>query len=380
MRGWESFRASPGHQLMPVKKIKLSMNCSSLISFFHCRYLDSFHRAGLLLARDFTHLDNDALVSLGITATGHRKRILRLVSYIQRTEGQRANQKADLPRDRCQSVSNISSSERGPSTASLCQPTGPVNFEAFRNSSAPNLAAMLTNSDSSRPVVKPVPKPRTVFNRRRTAPIHFCPTPDPAPLPPRRLSQESICFTVLEGLTSGDTATDDRLTSDLNEKSTMSSRRPSQAERRRPSRSLSLSDAGGLLPPVPPRLNCGVPPSMFQGSPPSSSSSSPVRTEQNQTPLVTSSPGRLDNSRFAGSSPSGSPRGDGIEMVSNEIYWGTLPGSTAPCGGRSYCSQQSAPLTPPRRTPDRNPERNRYVTLMDLFRLDFRPVHTKKFV
>uniref|UniRef100_A0A8C4DMR9 ArfGAP with RhoGAP domain, ankyrin repeat and PH domain 3 n=1 Tax=Dicentrarchus labrax TaxID=13489 RepID=A0A8C4DMR9_DICLA len=241
------------------------------------RYLDTFRRGGLLLARDFTHLDHDALVSLGITATGHRKRILRLVSHIQRTEAQRANQKADLPRDRCQSVTNFSSSD-----------------------SAPNLAAMLTNSDNSRPVVKPVPKPRTVFNRRRTAPIHFCPTPDPAPPLPRRLSQESICFTVLEGLTSGDMPTpNDRLTSDLTDKSL--SRRSSQAERRRPSRSLSMSDAGGTLPPVPPRLKRGIPPAMFQGSPPSSSSSSPVRTEQNQTSPLTSSPGSLDDSRLSGS-------------------------------------------------------------------------------
>ncbi|XP_035525779.1 arf-GAP with Rho-GAP domain, ANK repeat and PH domain-containing protein 3, partial [Morone saxatilis] len=326
------------------------------------RYLDTFRRGGLLLARDFTHLDHDALVSLGITATGHRKRILRLVSHIQRTEALRANQKADLPRDRCQSVTNFSSSERGHSAASLQQVTGPPNFEVFRNSSAPNLAAMLTNSDNSRPVVKPVPKPRTVFNRRRTAPIHFCPTLDPAPPLPRRLSQESICFTVLEGLTSGDMPTpDDRLTSDLTDKSP--SRRSSQAERRRPSRSLSMSDAGGTLPPVPPRLKRGVPPAMFQGSPPSSSSSSPVRTEQNQTSPLTSSPGSLDNSRLSGSPLSGSPRGGGMEMVSNEIYWGTSPGSTAPIGGRSYCSQQSAPPTPARQTLDRNPERNSGSTL-----------------
>ncbi|XP_038555312.1 arf-GAP with Rho-GAP domain, ANK repeat and PH domain-containing protein 3 [Micropterus salmoides] len=328
-----------------------------LIAIHLERYLDSFRQAGLLLARDFTHLDHDALVSLGITATGHRKRILRLVSHIQRIEGQRANQKADPPRGRCQSVTDISSSKRGHGAA-LPRQSGPVNFEASRNSSAPDLAAMLTNSDSSRPVVKPVPKPRTVFNRRRTAPIHFCPTPDPAPPLPRRLSQESICFTVLEGLTSGDTPTPDyRLTSDPNDKSTTPSRRASQTERRRPSRSLSLSDAGGVLPPVPPRLNRGVPPAMFQGSPPSSSSSSPVRTE------LTSIPGGLDNSRLPGFSPSGSPGGGGMEMVSNEIYWGTLPGSTVPIGGRSYCSQQSAPPTPPRQTPDRNPERNSGSTL-----------------
>ncbi|XP_044219099.1 arf-GAP with Rho-GAP domain, ANK repeat and PH domain-containing protein 3 isoform X1 [Thunnus albacares] len=352
--------------LVVMASLDGSTPVETLLAAIHLeRYLDTFRRASLLLARDFTHLDHDALVSLGITATGHRKRILRLVSYIQRTEGQRANQKAttDPPRDRCQSVTDIPLSKRGHSAASVSSSTGPVHFEALRNSSAPNLAAMLTNSESNRTVMKPVPKPRTVFNRRRTAPVHFCPTPDPAPPPPRRLSQESICFTVIEGLNSVDTPTPaNRLTSDLNEKS--AHRRASQ-ERPRPSRSLSLSDTG-LLPPVPPRLNRGVSSATFQGSPPSSSSSSPVRTDQNQTLPVsslTSSPSSLDNRRFSGSSPSGSPRGGGMEMVSNEIYWGTLPGSTAPSGGRSYCSQQSAPPTPPRQTPHRNLERNSGSTL-----------------
>ncbi|XP_035505352.2 arf-GAP with Rho-GAP domain, ANK repeat and PH domain-containing protein 3 isoform X2 [Scophthalmus maximus] len=324
----------------------------TLLSVIHLeRYLDTFRRAALLLARDFTHLDHDALVSLGVTATGHRKRILRLVSHVQRTEVQRANQKVatDLPRDRCQSVSDVSSSERGRGAAVLRGTTGPVHFEAFRNSSTPNLAAMLTNSESSssKAAVKPVPKPRTVFNRRRTAPIHYCSVPDPAPPPPRRLSQESICFTLLEGSTSGDTPIPGNAsTSDLTP-----SRRQGPVERTRPSRSSSLSDPGGLLPPVPPRLNHAAPPSMFQESPPSSSSSSsPLRTEQSQT----SCPMSMDSSRLSGSSPSSSPRGGGIQMVSNEIYWGTSPGSTAPSGGASYSSQQPAPPTPPRKTPERN--------------------------
>ncbi|KAK5864290.1 hypothetical protein PBY51_015543 [Eleginops maclovinus] len=290
----------------------------TLLTAIHLeRYLDTFRRAGLLLASDFTHLDSDALVSLGVTATGHRKRILRLATHIQRTENQRANQRAALPR--CQSVTGR------PSVG---------NFEAFRNSSAPDLGDLLTNCEGSRPALKPVPKPRTVFNRRRTAPIRFCPVADPTPSPPRRLSQESICFTLSEGRTPEEVPGD----------------RPSR--RRRPSRSRSLSDTGGSLPPVPPRLNRGTPP-VIQGSPPSSS---PVRMEQ------TSYPGSLDSSR-SGSSPCGSPRGGMMEMVSNEIYWGASPGSTAPGGGRGYCSEQSVPPTPPRLTPDRKTERNSGSTL-----------------
>uniref|UniRef100_G3PVE3 ArfGAP with RhoGAP domain, ankyrin repeat and PH domain 3 n=1 Tax=Gasterosteus aculeatus TaxID=69293 RepID=G3PVE3_GASAC len=195
-----------------------------LFLFFDSRYLDTFHGAGLLSARDFTHLDNDAFVSLGITATGHRKRILRLVRHLQRMESQRANQKANPPRDRCQSVSDVSSSQRAH--------------------------------------VKPVPKPRTVFNRRRTAPVHFCATTDAPP--------------------------------------------PSTAGSPPP------SSRGPHPHPHPPHLHLQL-------------SESP-----------------------------GSPRGGGMEMVSNEIYWGTSPGSTAPVAGRSYYGQQSAPPTPPRQTPERN--------------------------
>ncbi|KAG7218133.1 hypothetical protein INR49_020584 [Caranx melampygus] len=135
--------------LVVMASLDGSTPVETLLSAIHLeRYLNTFCGAGLLSARDFTHLDHEALVSLGITATGHRKRILRLVSHIQRTEAQRANQKVDTdsPRDRCHSVRD------GRST---------VDFEAFRNSSAPNLAAMLAESEStsSRTVVKPVPNP-----------------------------------------------------------------------------------------------------------------------------------------------------------------------------------------------------------------------------
>ncbi|XP_029020464.1 arf-GAP with Rho-GAP domain, ANK repeat and PH domain-containing protein 3 isoform X2 [Betta splendens] len=325
----------------------------TLLSVIHLeRYLDTFHQAGLLLARDFTHLDHDALVSLGITATGHRKRILRLVSHVQWTEAQRANQKAAFPRDRCQSVTEVCSSDQGRHAVLVHQSTGPVGFEAFRKGSAPNLDTMLTNSESisSRAVLKPVPKPRTVFNRRRTAPIHFCPTPDPAPPPLRRLSQESICFPVLEALTYGDMP-DNRCTT---------SQRPSRADRMRPSRSLSLSDTGALLPLVPPRQNRGALSFSFSGSQaPPMSFSSPVWMDQNQT-----SPDNFEESKLPGSSPSSSPIGNGgIEMVSNEIYWGSTLRSTALSGDRSYSSQQSLPPTPPRQIPDRDPERNSGSTL-----------------
>uniref|UniRef100_A0AAY4DCW4 ArfGAP with RhoGAP domain, ankyrin repeat and PH domain 3 n=1 Tax=Denticeps clupeoides TaxID=299321 RepID=A0AAY4DCW4_9TELE len=40
------------------------------------KYLDRFRQAGIHQAQDFCHLDNEALTAVGVTATGHRKRIL----------------------------------------------------------------------------------------------------------------------------------------------------------------------------------------------------------------------------------------------------------------------------------------------------------------
>lgn len=258
------------------------------------------------MARDLTHLDHDVLVSLGVTATGHRKRILRLVSHVQRSEGQAANQTAYL--NRGQSVTEWRRSVD----------PGPPPFEVFRNSSAPNLAAMLTNSGGNRPSVKPVPKPRTVFNRRRTVPVHFSPDLEAAP-PPRRVSQDYICFQEQEGLSSENSPSAEN----------------SCEGRKRATRSWSLSAPGPLSPPVPPRISCGLRPTVDQDVS-SSLSSSTATTEQNPTFPEASCPSSHDNNRLSGFSSSGSPKASKMEMVSNEIYWGTLP----------------APPTPPRQAAD----------------------------
>ncbi|KAM6923508.1 arf-GAP with Rho-GAP domain, ANK repeat and PH domain-containing protein 3 [Xenentodon cancila] len=313
----------------------------TLLAVIHLeRYLDTFRRASLLLARDFAHLDHDALVSLGITATGHQKRILRLVRHIQRVEAQRANQRADIPRERCQSVT-----ERRSGTASLC-----ISSRGG-NSSAPDLAAMLKRSNSSETPIKPVPKPRTVFNRRRTAPVHFCPTPDPAL--PRRLSQESICFTMLETLSSehqlppdGCEVSEGPPSPDYSESLSQES---GPRNRPRASRSVSLSDTRALVPPVPPRLNRGALGPTF---PPS---------EQKQGLL--SPPSGVDSSMLSGSRVSSSPRSVGVEMVSNDLYWGASPRAPVPSEGRSYSSQKQAPPTPPRLGLNQTRERNSGSTL-----------------
>ncbi|XP_028316007.1 arf-GAP with Rho-GAP domain, ANK repeat and PH domain-containing protein 3 [Gouania willdenowi] len=251
----------------------------TLLAAIHLdRYLDTFRGAGLLLASDITHLDHEALVSLGLTATGHRKRILRLVSFLQKAESSKANQRAELPCDR-------------------------VAFEVFRNSSSPNLSSMMSSNDITAPL-KPVPKPRTVFNRRRTVPVHFSPGPAP-----QITSQDS---SVLGGQRSEDTS-------------------PSKAAPgpTRTARSFSLSNIRRSEPPLPPRL-CS--PSSLTAPPPPSPNSSHQHTDSSESSLV---------------------RADAVEMVPNQIYWGT---------SQSLYNQE-APPTPPRGSFTRNYQRNSNSTL-----------------
>uniref|UniRef100_A0A3P8Z3R1 ArfGAP with RhoGAP domain, ankyrin repeat and PH domain 3 n=1 Tax=Esox lucius TaxID=8010 RepID=A0A3P8Z3R1_ESOLU len=339
----------------------------TLLAAIHLdRYLKTFRQSGFLLAKDLIHLDNGAFIRLGITATGHRKRILRLVQHIQRATNQKksTSEPLDPLLDRCQSESDINSpsiQSGGPKSEQECG-TGAVAFEAFRNSSVPNIPSMLMNSASEQPQqkngnvtgVKPVPKPRTVFHRHKAEPTRFlsCPIPQ-APLEKQVLtkkpSQESLSFPIVEGLPSGDPV---RVVS-----ATEPIHAPTPALRHSLSlreKSLSgVSDSGGPLPPVPPRMNRGVPPALFRGTTPPGE-----MTGQNQDqPPLSGSPSpsssfHCDNTGF--SSVTASPPGSPMEMVPNEIYCGTLPSPVASRGQ----TPGSVPLPPPRNEMDSTPERN----------------------
>uniref|UniRef100_A0A8K9UJ58 ArfGAP with RhoGAP domain, ankyrin repeat and PH domain 3 n=1 Tax=Oncorhynchus mykiss TaxID=8022 RepID=A0A8K9UJ58_ONCMY len=107
----------------------------TLLAAIHLeRYLKTFRQSGFLLARDLSHLDNGALIQLGVTATGHRKRILRLVQHIQRATNQ--NQLTSEPLepllDRCQSESDINSTpiQSGGPRSDQGGGTGAIPFEA----------------------------------------------------------------------------------------------------------------------------------------------------------------------------------------------------------------------------------------------------------
>uniref|UniRef100_A0A8C1HK31 ArfGAP with RhoGAP domain, ankyrin repeat and PH domain 3 n=1 Tax=Cyprinus carpio carpio TaxID=630221 RepID=A0A8C1HK31_CYPCA len=201
-------------------------DAEDLLASIHLeRYLDHFRQAGFLLARDFCHVDSVALNRVGVTATGHRKRILKLVEHIQLI-----CQQPSL--DRCNSDSAI-------------HEVTPVKAHTS--------------------VVKPVPKPRTVFHRLRAEKISL-------PTQHERLSTPPLC--------------------------------------------------------TPPDS-----PSSYQCSP------------------FTNSPG---------SPPS--PPCSGLEMVSNEIYCGTLPGT--PFWSRSV------PVPPPRQEGSPSTENHRQHNHSWLKRLD----------
>uniref|UniRef100_A0A8K9XX63 ArfGAP with RhoGAP domain, ankyrin repeat and PH domain 3 n=1 Tax=Oncorhynchus mykiss TaxID=8022 RepID=A0A8K9XX63_ONCMY len=207
----------------------------TLLAAIHLeRYLKTFRQSGFLLARDLSHLDNGALIQLGVTATGHRKRILRLVQHIQRATNQ--NQLTSEPLE--------------------------------------PLLDQQQQQYNGNVVIKPVPKPRTVFYRHKTEPARFlsCPIPPTSPDPhvltlTRKPSQESLCFTILEGLASGEFNTDTVMVGPtLNPAPTPTLRHSLSL---RESRLSNSSDSGGPQPPVPPRLNReAAPPPLCLSLPP----------------------------------------------------------------------------------------------------------------
>ncbi|KFP88128.1 Arf-GAP with Rho-GAP domain, ANK repeat and PH domain-containing protein 3, partial [Apaloderma vittatum] len=112
---------------------------------------DVFKQHGYHVARDATSLDGHHLQQIGITATGHRKRILNLVQQTR-----------------------------------------------------------MLKKDSTPPLVKPVPKPRTVFPRSKPeqglAPVRPARTAVPAQSPGK--DSAPTAFVVLEGFVPGESSTD----------------------------------------------------------------------------------------------------------------------------------------------------------------------------
>lgn len=207
------------------------------------------------MAQDLVHLDHQTLLDLGVTATGHRKRILRLVTHITQEV------------DPAATASSISSPRHRHRCQSVTAPAASAGLETLRNQSAPDLSAMLSSDNKVTPE-KPVPRPRTVFQRRRTIPLQ-APSErlyQEAPPTSRRLSLEAP---PLPG-------------------------RLSQEEVLPLHLATPLLPVGGLaVPPVPPRMSHGA--------------------------ALASSPA-LGPTDFAAVE-------EGVHMVSNDLYWGASAGA-----------------------------------------------------
>lgn len=308
--------------------IDAASDAQDLLASIHLeKYLNHFRQAGFLLARDFCHVDNSALNRLGVTATGHRKRILKLVEHIQLIC---QDHRKGTVLDRCNSESAIheAATDGHPSP----QGKADISFEAMHNSSATNLSALVkrSNSERSTTIMKPVPKPRTVFNKQRLKQpsleaqqeVQIC----------RRSSQDSACSAILEG-SSVELAL-------IGPKQSLSEEQLNKC--------ISSPDISGPLPPVPPRITRVLPPSTVKGMSSQAPQSTPPLppfpdfSSSYQCSPFTSVPG----------SPPSPPCSD-LEMVSNEIYSGTLPGTPPTLWSRSI------PMPPPRQELSTSTENNR---------------------
>ncbi|KAJ8394056.1 hypothetical protein AAFF_G00054000 [Aldrovandia affinis] len=276
----------------------------NLLASIHLeKYLEAFTQSGIHQAKDFIHLDNKSLSQLGITATGHRKRILKLADQI-RQQGQEPSL------DRCQSESAIhlplpGSPQQGVSIPlSAC---GTAPSQTFRLWSRLWPGAEQHGAEAGAQAQDCVPQAQN----GAPAPLSHTGT--------QALQRNVSGIPVLRrvGGPSPRESVSDLEEPDLSQRQGASERRES-----------NCSDSGGVLPPVPPRLNRGVPPATFR---------------------VLASPGREDPDR---SSPPRCP----IEMVSNEIYWGTSP-ATEGSAGQTH-RNRPVPLPPPRQELNMPAERN----------------------
>ncbi|NXS55021.1 ARAP3 protein, partial [Brachypteracias leptosomus] len=171
------------------------------------RYRDVFKQHGYHMAKDVASLDGDHLQQIGITATGHRKRILNLA---QQTRMLRRAQEGPTAGDTHFQATDVPNAPQTGKDAMKAGPGGAIDaFGTQQLVSAPAQALPL-EKDPSASLVKPVPKPRTVFPRskaeqgsaatapaRTTVPAHS-PGSDRAP----------AAFVVLEGFVPGESSTD----------------------------------------------------------------------------------------------------------------------------------------------------------------------------
>ncbi|KAM9531462.1 arf-GAP with Rho-GAP domain, ANK repeat and PH domain-containing protein 3 isoform 2-T3 [Guaruba guarouba] len=170
------------------------------------RYRDVFKQHGYHVARDAASLDSDRLQQLGITATGHRKRILNLV---QQTRMLSQSWRGPAAEDtHFQAIEGLDAAQEGKDAMKEEQGGATDALGAQQLVAAPAQASPL-DKDPAPPLVKPIPKPRTVFPRSK-------PEQGSAPAPPARTTvpahthrdRATAAFVVLEGFVPGESSTD----------------------------------------------------------------------------------------------------------------------------------------------------------------------------
>ncbi|NWI63814.1 ARAP3 protein, partial [Todus mexicanus] len=168
------------------------------------RYRDVFKQHGYRLARDVASLDGDHLQQIGITATGHRKRILNLAQQTRMLS--QAKEGLTTGDTHFQAPEVLNAPQAG-KDAMKAEPGGaPDAFGTQQLVAAPAQASPL-EKDFASPPVKPIPKPRTVFPRSK-------PEQGLAPVPPARATVPAhsdgapAAFVVLEGFVPGESSTD----------------------------------------------------------------------------------------------------------------------------------------------------------------------------
>ncbi|NXL27739.1 ARAP3 protein, partial [Glaucidium brasilianum] len=171
------------------------------------RYRDVFKQHGYHVARDAALLDGDHLQQIGITATGHRKRIL---NWAQQTRMFTQSQGGPVAGDTHFRASEVLDAPQAGKDAVQAEPGGATDsFGTQQCVTVPAQASPL-EKDPASPLVKPVPKPRTVFPRSKPEHVLAPVLPTHATEPTHGLgtNRTSTAFVVLEGFVPGESSTD----------------------------------------------------------------------------------------------------------------------------------------------------------------------------
>ncbi|NXF26690.1 ARAP3 protein, partial [Rhodinocichla rosea] len=165
------------------------------------RYRDVFKQHGYRVARDATSLDSHGLQQIGITATGHRKRILTLAQQTRLLSQPRG--RAAAGDTHCRGTEPLDALQEG-KDAMRAEPGGTSDAFGTQPRVAVPSQAPPGDKDAAPAAPKPVPKPRTVFPRSKAE-------QGSAPVPPARPTgseRAPAAFVVLEGFVPGESSTD----------------------------------------------------------------------------------------------------------------------------------------------------------------------------